>query len=192
MKIGLTGNIACGKSTVANLLVERGWTHIDTDQLAREVVAPGSEGLRRIVETFGPGVLAPTGALNREALGQVVFADDEKRRLLNNITHPAIARLTLDHLAAAPGHVVVSVPLLFEANMVELFDEVWVVAAREETQLARILSRDNLTETQARARMAAQAPLGPKMAAAHEVFHNDGTLEELTAQVQGRLLARGL
>ncbi len=192
MKIGLTGNIACGKSTVARVLAQHGWTHIDTDQLAREVVAPGSEGLRRIVETFGPGVLSPTGELNREALGQVVFADAEKRRLLNAITHPAIARLTLERMAAAPGHVVVSVPLLFEANMQGMFDEVWVVAASEDTQLGRIMARDGLPEDQARARMAAQAPLGPKMTAAHEVFHNNGSLDELITQVQGRLAARGL
>ena len=184
MKIGLTGNIACGKSTVARVLAQHGWTHIDTDQLAREVVAPGSEGLRRIVETFGPGVLSPTGELNREALGQVVFADAEKRRLLNAIT--------LERMAAAPGHVVVSVPLLFEANMQGMFDEVWVVAASEDTQLGRIMARDGLPEDQARARMAAQAPLGPKMTAAHEVFHNNGSLDELITQVQGRLAARGL
>jgi len=184
---GLTGGIACGKSTVSRLLEQQGATIIDADVLAREVVAPGSDGLRDIVSTFGPGVLAPDGTLDRKVLGAAVFGDEGKRRALNAITHPRIAALaaqrTQEALARGDRVVIYDAPLLMENNLHHGMEQVLVVAASEETQLRRLKERDGLDEAAARARMASQMPLDQKRQHATHVFENDGTLEQLEAQV---------
>lgn len=185
---GLTGGIACGKSTVSRLLEKKGATIIDADVLAREVVAPGSDGLREIVSTFGPGVLTPEGALDRKALGAAVFGDEGKRRALNAITHPRIAALsaqrTQEAMARGDRVVIYDAPLLVENGLHHGMEQVLVVAATEATQLRRLRERDGLDEAAARARMASQMPVAQKRAVATQVFENDGTLAELEAQVE--------
>ncbi len=192
MKVGLTGNIAAGKSEVARVLVGRGWDHIDTDELARKAVEPGQPGLLRIVETFGEGVLHEDGTLNREALARIVFADEYKRKKLNAITHPVIAQWVAQGMAAARGNVVVSVPLLFEAGMEGFFDEVWLVTAKEKTRLDRLVTLRGMDKEEARARMASQWSQSRKIPLAREVFPNDGSLEDLRRHLAWRLDKRKL
>jgi dephospho-CoA kinase len=184
---GITGGIGTGKSRVAALLRERGVPVVDADELAREVVAPGTPGLAEIVESFGPGVLAVDGSLDRKRLGALVFSDEIARKRLNAITHPQVRRLSQDRFAeldrrgvALAGY---DVPLLFEAGLEPLMRPIVVVAASEATQLARIMARDGASEADARARIASQLPLAEKRKRADFVLENDGSLAELAAQV---------
>lgn len=183
----LTGGIATGKSTVARRLVERGATVVDADRVARDVVAPGTEGLRAVCEAFGDSVLTPDGGLDRAALGRRVFGDDDARRLLESILHPRIARESLTRLAAAAARgvppVVYDAALLVEQGRHRDFAGLIVVVCSEEHQLARVIARDGLSEDEARARIAAQLPLAEKAAVADWLIENDGTLEQLTARV---------
>jgi dephospho-CoA kinase len=196
--IGLTGGIASGKSTVAKLLIERGVGLVDADQLAREVVAPGSAGLAEVVAAFGEGVLAADGSLDREKLAAVVFGDDAARTRLQGITHPRIGALSAERLAAlhadpAAVYVVYDAPLLVEVGAHRGLDALIVVAASEETQVARAVARDGMADDEARRRIAAQLPLARKVEVADYVIHNDGTLEELrerTMQVHREILER--
>ncbi|MEW5854556.1 MAG: dephospho-CoA kinase [Myxococcota bacterium] len=186
---GLTGGIASGKSTVSRMLRAHGATIIDADALAREVVAPGTEGLAAVVERFGPDVLLPDGSLDRKKLGERVFSDATARADLNAITHPRIAQLALQRTAEAEQAgarvVVYDAPLLVENRLHELMGmkQVLVVACSRETQLRRLMQRDGLTLAQARARLAAQLPLSEKKKAATVVFQNDGKVEDLQRQV---------
>ena len=185
MLIGLTGGIASGKSTVADLLAARGAVVIDADRLAREVVEPGTPGLAAVVRRFGTGVLAPDGSLDRPALGRLVFADPGLRRDLEAILHPAVRARAAELTAAAPdGAVVVQViPLLVETGQQDAFDLVVVVDVPPEVQLARVRDRDGLDEAGAHARMAAQASREARLAAADVVITNGGSLADLEAQV---------
>jgi dephospho-CoA kinase len=184
---GLTGGIASGKSTVARLLGERGAAVIDADELAREVVAPGQPAYREIVETFGPEVLCPDGTLDRKALGARVFADPELRRRLNAITHPRIAALSAERLAALAARGVpiafYEAALLVENRIHEGLAGLVVVACDEATQLARVMARDGLDEAAARARIAAQLPLAAKVAVADHVIDNSGDLSATAREV---------
>lgn len=191
--IGLTGGIASGKSSVADLLAARGAIVIDADLLAREVVEPGTPGLAAVVDRFGAGVLSPDGSLDRPALGRVVFADPRARRDLEAIIHPAV-RSRAAALTAAAGDdavVVQMIPLLVETGQEDSFDLVVVVDIPAETQLARVQARDGLGEDEALARMGAQASREARLAAADVVITNDGTLADLEAQVE-RLWRRRL
>jgi len=195
--VGLTGGIASGKSTVAQVLREQGVVVVDADQLAREVVAPGSPGLAEIVAHFGRGVLTPSGELDREALGQIVFSDAEARRQLNGITHPRVAELSMQRLAAAQDtetpYVVYEVPLLVETGLHAGMDANVVVAAAPELQVKRMVERDGLSPDQAQARIDAQFPLDKKISIADYVIDNGGSLARLkqqTRKVHGQLLAR--
>jgi dephospho-CoA kinase len=190
MLVGLTGGIGSGKSLVAELLAAHGATIIDADVLAREVVAPGTPGLAAVVTRLGDGVLRPDGALDRAALGRIVFGDAVARRDLEAIIHPAVraraAALTAAALAAAaPGGAVVVqvIPLLVETGQQDDFDQVVVVDVDPEVQLARIMLRDGLNEEQARARVRAQATGEARRAAADVVVQNNGTAEDLAAAV---------
>jgi dephospho-CoA kinase len=181
--IGLTGGIASGKSTVSRTLARLGVGIVDADQLAREVVAKGSDGLREIVETFGPRVLAADSTLDRNELGAIVFGDPSARGKLQAITHPRIARLGVEKTAAllagdAP-YVVYDAPLLVEVGAHKSFDALIVVAASESAQLERAVARDGLDAESARKRIAAQLPLARKIEVADYVIHNDGTLAQL-------------
>jgi dephospho-CoA kinase len=183
--IGLTGGIASGKSTVADLLGQRGAVLIDADRLAREVVEPGTRGLAAVVERFGAGVLLPDGSLDRAALGRMVFADPDARRDLEAIIHPAVrARAAELTAAASPGAVVVQmIPLLVETGQQDAFDIVAVVDVDPKVQLARVRARDGLDDADARARVRAQAGRGERLAAADAVIRNDGSPEDLVREV---------
>jgi dephospho-CoA kinase len=188
---GLTGGIGSGKSTVAQLLRERGVPVVDADELAREAVAPGSAGLAEVLAAFGPELLGSDGALDRKRLGAVVFADETARKRLNSITHPLVRRLSQERFAAldAQGQALAAydVPLLFEVGLDAVLKPVVLVAATEATQVARVTARDGSTEADARARIAAQLPLAEKRQRADHVLENDGTRAELAAQLDALL-----
>ncbi|KWW99883.1 dephospho-CoA kinase [Carbonactinospora thermoautotrophica] len=185
VKVGLTGGIGSGKSEVSRLLAAHGAIVVDADRLAREVVEPGSPGLARVVEEFGPGVLRPDGSLDREKLAGIVFADPERRRALNEIVHPLVRRRA-EELTAQAGEdavVVHDVPLLVENRMAPLYDLVVVVDAPVEIQLERLVRRRGMTEEAARARIAAQASREERLAVADVVIDNSGSLADLKRQV---------
>lgn len=187
MIIGLTGGIGTGKSTVSAMLKAKGIMVIDSDQIAREVVEPGSKALAQIVAHFGQEVLLPDGRLNRKALGVRVFGNEEERKRLMEITHPAIFAETEKRISEAKKNgealIVLDSPLLIETGRYKQTDLVVLVYADEETQLQRIMSRDNLTEEEARYRINAQMPIDEKRQYADIIIDNRGTIEELEVQV---------
>jgi len=186
--VGLTGGIACGKSTVAAQLAELGVPIVVADALAREVVAPGTPGLAAIVERFGSDVLLADGSLDRKKLGEQVFADPDARRALNAITHPRIAAAGMEKLRALADHPapyrVYEAALLVENGMAKAFAALVVVTVDEATQLARLMARDVSTEDEARARIASQLPLAKKVEVADHVIDNSGAPEATRAQVR--------
>lgn len=184
--VALTGGIASGKTTVANLLAEHGALLIDSDQLAREVVEPGTSGLAQVVTRFGEQVLTQAGRLDRQALGETVFADAAARADLNAIIHPLVRRRRAELIAqAAAGQIVVSViPLLVETGLVDQFDAVVVVDVPSQTQVARLVRRNDISQEQAQARLDAQASRAERLAAADWVVTNSGSRAELEAQVE--------
>jgi dephospho-CoA kinase len=185
LQVGLTGGIGAGKSSVARLLAERGALVLDSDQAARAVVEPGTEGLAEIVRTFGAHVLAADGTLDRAALAELVFSDERRRSELNAIVHPRVRAWMAERAAAAsPGAVVVQdIPLLVETGLTGLFDHIVVVDADDETRIARLVRDRGMTPDQARARIAAQAPRERRNAAADTVITNDGSLAQLAEAV---------
>lgn len=184
--VALTGGIASGKTTVANLLAEHGALLIDSDQLAREVVEPGTPGLAQVVTRFGEQVLTQAGSLDRQALGDIVFADAAARADLNAIIHPLVRRRRAELIAqAAADQIVVSViPLLVETGLVDQFDAVVVVDVPSQTQVARLVRRNDISQEQAQARLDAQASRAERLAAADWVVTNSGSRAELEAQVE--------
>lgn len=187
--VGLTGGIATGKSTVSAMFRALDCVVIDADVLAREVVAPGEPAYRAIVEEFGPGVLQPDGGLDRTRLGAVVFADPERRRRLEQITHPAIrARFTqrLEELAAQgfAGIVLFDAPVMIESGNYRTMERLVVVATDEATQAARLQARDGMGSEQARQRMATQMPVAEKAKLADHVIDNSGDRAATEAQVR--------
>jgi dephospho-CoA kinase len=185
MRVGLTGGVASGKSTVAALLRELGAVVIDSDVLAREVVEPGTPGLVAVVEAFGPEVLTADGALDRPALGAVVFGDEAARRRLEAILHPLIRARAAELEAAAPeGTVVVhDIPLLVETGQAGRFDAVLVVDVPVETQVQRMARDRGMSREDALARVTAQADRAQRLAAATHVVDNTGTREDLRDRV---------
>ncbi len=187
--VGLTGGIASGKSTVARVFAQRGIPVIDADVLAREVVAPGSDGLAAIVDAFGADVLLPDGTLDRKKVGELVFADPTLRMKLNAITHPRVGLLGAQRLAAiAPGstpYVIYEAPLIVENGLHHGFQGGLIVVSLEPSvQLERVMQRDGLDREAAQARLRAQAPLERKLAAATYVIDNGRALADLTHQVE--------
>ena len=188
LTVGLTGGIGSGKSEVSKRLIELGAVVIDADKIAREVVEPGTPGLRDVVATFGSDVLLPDGTLDREGLGRIVFGAPDKLAALNAIVHPLVgeriaaimAEVERDHPDAV---VVYDVPLLVENNLQDRYDVVVVVAASTDTQLARLTGERGMRAEDAQARIAAQAPLDAKLAVADYVIDNDGDLNALDEQV---------
>jgi len=197
MNIGLTGGIACGKSTVSAMLVRRGAILVDADQIAREVVEPGSPVLAEIAERFGAQVLQSDGSLNRKRLGEMIFRDPDLRRELNRIIHPPIRATMLERMRAGESRhpdklVVADVPLLYESGLERMFEEVVVVYVPREVQLARLMRRDGLTREQAEERLSAQMPIEEKKRRADFVIDNSGTIEETERQVDLFCRRKGL
>jgi dephospho-CoA kinase len=184
--VGLTGGIASGKSLVGAMFVKLGAPLVDTDVVAREVVARGEPGLAAVVAEFGPGVvLQPSGELNRPALRALVFADDGKRLKLESILHPLIWGRTKAKLAelAAP-YALVAVPLLVETRFGELVDRILVVDCPESLQLERLMRRDAIPKPEALAMLRAQADRATRLKAAHDIIDNSGTAEATRRQVE--------
>lgn len=183
---GLTGGIGSGKSTVARRFRQRGLPVIDADELARAVVARGTDGLRKVVDRFGNGVLAPDGELDRKRLAAVVFESDDARRDLNAIVHPLVGALsaerTRDLEAKGEPLACYEVPLLYENHLETALAPVVVVSASLDQQVVRTVARDNGTEDEARARIRAQMPLAAKAERADYVVDNSGTIEETLAR----------
>ncbi|MEQ1690509.1 MAG: dephospho-CoA kinase [Gemmatimonas sp.] len=187
LHLGLTGNIASGKSSVARQLATLGATIIDADQLAREVVAPGTPAFDAIIARFGSGVIAPDGALDRAALRRLVFHDSPAREALNAIVHPAVGRLRdarLSEAVARGDQVVISdIPLLFEVGLEQAFDGVLLVDAPSSVRLERLIRDRGLTAADAQAMIDAQWPSARKRAGATWVIDNDGTPAQLEVRV---------
>ncbi len=183
-RIGLTGGIASGKTTVANLFAELGAAIIDTDVIAREVVAPGQPALEEIATAFGDEVLQADGSLDRGALRARIFASVEDRRRLEAITHPRIRAETLRQASEAGGpYQLIVVPLLVESPLRDSVDRILVVDCPEETQIERLMARDADSEAQARRILAAQASRSERLAIADDVVRNDGSREDTRRQV---------
>ena len=182
--VGLTGGIASGKSYVASLLGELGASTVDADQVAREVVVPGSTGLVQVVGAFGFEILSPSGELDRAKLGEIVFADPEKRIELENILHPLIKARTTQLISDQPSEIVVyAVPLLVEANVDYPFDTIITVEAGVENQVSRLMTSRQMSESDARARIEAQTTSPERVARANFVIDSSGPKEQTKLQV---------
>lgn len=189
--IGLTGGIATGKSTVSRLLRERGYDVIDADLLAREATQVGTSAHLEIVRIFGADAVLSSGELNRRKIGDVVFSDQSKLKLLESVIHPKVRALALERKAALIQKGVkiafYDVPLLFEKSMEPLFDHITVVACRMDTQKARLIARNGFTNDEAEKRIAAQLAIEKKIGLAATVIYNDGSLKELETAVDNYL-----
>lgn len=186
-KIGLTGGIASGKSTVLTYFKDKGIPYIDADIVAREVVETGTEGLEAIVDAFGSNVLHDDGTLNREALGAIVFHNEEKRQLLNGClkTHirNRIMELTGHYELNRTAVLIYDIPLLIEGEWYTMMDEVWLVYINEPTQIERLMSRNGFSKEDALARIKSQMRLDDKRSFADVIIDNSGTPQALTAQL---------
>lgn len=185
LTIGLTGNIATGKSAVLAYLQQRGAAVIDADKLAHQAMAPGGPAYAAVAAAFGPTVVAADGAIDRQALGAIVFADATRLAQLEAIVHPAVFTLAQQALAAttAPVVVIEAIKLIESGRLLPLCDEVWVVVADEATQLQRLMQLRGLSEAEARLRMAAQSPQAEKIKHATRVIENNGDWRALHAQL---------
>ena len=186
MRVGLTGGIASGKSTVSAILAELGATVIDADQLAREVVAKGTPGLAQVVEAFGPQILTADGEMDRALVGRIVFDDEAKRKVLEGIVHPLVFERYAELEAAAPadGIVVHDIPLLAESGRADTFDAVVVVETPAEVQVERMLRDRGCTRADAESRIAAQATPEQRRAIATHLVVDTGTREDLRRRVE--------
>ncbi len=186
--LGITGGIASGKSSVSTFIKELGFPIIDADLVAREVVDPGEEAYYEIVKVFGEGILLSDGSINRTKLGDVIFHNEEKRLKLNSIVHPAVRKrmreLTEKAFQDGAKTVFMDIPLLFESKLTFMVEKTLLVYVDEEVQLSRLMNRNNLSEENARARIASQMPLREKRALADAVVDNNGDFEATKEQVR--------
>ncbi len=187
--IGLTGNIASGKTEVAKIFKELGAKVIDADKIAREVVEPGEAAWQEVVEEFGGNILNPDGSINRKKLGEIIFNDDKKREQLNRITHPRIMtklKETIDNYKKENVKlVIIEAALIVErGGLLKLIDELIVVSADAETQIERIMTRDGLRRDEALSRMESQMPISEKTKHATYIIDNSESLEETRKQVE--------
>ncbi|MEC1733489.1 dephospho-CoA kinase [Bacillus mojavensis] len=186
--IGLTGGIASGKSTVANMLIDKGITVIDADIIAKQVVEKGMPAYRQIIDEFGEDILLENGDIDRRKLGAIVFTNEQKRLALNSIVHPAVREEMLkrrdESIANQETFVVLDIPLLFESKLESLVDKIIVVSVTKELQLERLIKRNQLTEEEALSRIRSQMPLEEKVSRADDVIDNSGTLEETKQQLE--------
>jgi len=182
--LGVTGNIATGKSTVVKMLRDLGAHHIDADLVYRDLVGAGQPLLKTLAEHFGQGIVAKDGSLDRKALGTIVFSDPARLKELDALTHPAVIAET-DRRADAirSGVIVMDAVKLIESGHHKVCDEVWLVTAPEEQQVERVMSRNNVDEAEARRRVAAQPPLEPKIANSDVIIDNSDSLPALREQV---------
>lgn len=185
MKIGLTGSIACGKSTVSDYLRSLGYAVVDADAISRSLTAPGGEALPAVRRVFGDSIF-DGDTLNRQALGSLVFSDPKAREKLNALLHPIIlSRIESELLALDAQDTLVfgDIPLLFECRMEPMFDQIWVVSAPRSVQIDRLLDRDGLSREDAEKRIDAQMPLSEKELLADAVIHTDGPIQNTQRQV---------
>src|SRR5258708_11629163 len=186
LRIGLTGGIGAGKSTVSATFSECGGIIVDGDVIAREVVEPGTDGLVQLVEAFGEDILLPDGALNRPALAAKAFVDDEQRAKLNGMVHPLVGHRRLEIIESVPDDTVVveDIPLLVETGMAPMFPLVVVVHADEETRVTRVVQQRGMDEADARARIKAQSSEEQRRAIADVLLDNSGSQEQLVEKAR--------
>lgn len=186
--IGLTGSIASGKSTVSSMLKELHLPVIDADQIARDVVEPGEDTLKEIGLAFGKEILNADGTLNRKKLGSIIFSNNEKRKILNSIVHPAVRKRMLEqketYLKDGESCVVMDIPLLFESKLTHMVDKILVVYVDEHVQLERLMERDNSTKEEALERIQSQIPVKEKVKQADAIIDNNGSKEESYKQLR--------
>ncbi|NLJ83303.1 MAG: dephospho-CoA kinase [Halanaerobiaceae bacterium] len=186
MIIGLTGGIASGKSTVSNYLAELGAIIIDADKIAHEIMEKGKPAYWQVIEAFGRGILAENGEIDRSRLGKIVFNDPEQKKTLEEITHPQVIREMrekIEEYRAENKVIVLDIPLLFEAGLEFMVDEIWVVYVDRETQLQRLMARDGLSYQEANKRIQAQMSLEEKRELADFLIDNRSTIEDLKRKV---------
>jgi dephospho-CoA kinase len=186
--IGITGGIASGKSMVTDYLVEQGANLIDADYVSRQLVAPGQAALHEISRLFGEEYLDQEGNLRRKALAHLIFSDAQQRQKLDQLMHPliheAIQAQLVEYQQAGQQLVILVAPLLYEAGLSQLVDEVWLIAVHPDTQLRRLMNRDELTLTEANKRLAAQSSLAEKLDKADVIINNNGDIKTTLAQIK--------
>ncbi|KAB2334191.1 dephospho-CoA kinase [Bacillus mesophilum] len=194
--IGLTGGIASGKSTVSSMLKKMGFTVIDADIEARLAVEKGTEAYEEIVHHFGEDILNETDEIDRAKLGSIIFQEEEQRLKLNSIVHPAVRQQMLQKKEAAiqkgESLIILDIPLLFESKLEYLADQTLLIYVDEQTQLARLMARNKLTEDEAKARIRSQLPLADKKKLADDIIYNIGTIEETQHQLLSLLKKWGI
>ncbi len=185
--LGITGNIACGKTAVGKMLLKLGAErYIDADAVVHKLYESGQPIAVRVAQAFGPGVIAPDGSVDRKALGALVFQDAEAMRRLEAIVHPAVGQALLEELSqvSPSGVAVIDAVKLLEGGSGALCQSKWLVVCPEEQELARLMARNHLSEEEARARLRAQPPLAPRLALVDEVIDNSGSLAQTRRQVE--------
>lgn len=189
MVIGLTGGIASGKSTVSGMLSDLGAKIIDADKIAREIVNPGMAALKKIVENFGSEILNLDGTLDRKALGNKVFSDPGKLRLLNEITHPEIRRIVEERISQIRERcsgiiIVIDAAVLIESGMSDLVDEIWIVYVDQDTQIKRLIKRNSMEPEEAEMRIKSQMSFCEKVKYSHRIIDNSKDVEHTKKQVE--------
>ncbi|WLD92337.1 dephospho-CoA kinase [Alkalihalobacillus sp. AL-G] len=195
MIIGLTGGIASGKSTISSIFKSLDIPVVDADMIAREVVEPGEESYKKIVEAFGDDLLLADQTIDRKKLGAIVFNDRDKRQLLNGIVHPAVRKRMLDRKDAYlldNESVVLDIPLLFESKLTHFVDRTLLVYVTSDTQLRRLVNRDGFTEEEALSRIRSQLSLDEKREWADAIIDNNGSIEQSKGQLLGLLKEWGV